>query len=203
VVLGDVSGRGAAAASLTAEARHTIRTAAAVGGDPSAGLRLLDENLRARKDVALCSVAILVLSEPDEAVAEIDVYLAGHPHPLLVRGPLVEPLGDPGPLLGVREGARWDPFPVRLASGDQVVLYTDGVIEARIGRGERFGVERLRGALGNCEGPAFAVSRVRAALDAFGALAGDDDAALVAIRCGAGSSEAEPEVAPALTAQGE
>ena len=65
VVLGDVSGKGAAAAALTAEARHTIRTAGALAPDPVEGLRLLDRNLRGRDDVALCSVAMVVLPEPD------------------------------------------------------------------------------------------------------------------------------------------
>ena len=65
VVLGDVSGKGAAAAALTAEARHTIRTAGALAGDPVEGLRLLDRNLRGRDDAALCSVAMLVLPDAD------------------------------------------------------------------------------------------------------------------------------------------
>ena len=68
VVLGDVSGKGAAAAALTAEARHTIRTAGTLAADPVAGLQLLDRNLRGRDDVALCSVAMLVL--PDAPAAE-------------------------------------------------------------------------------------------------------------------------------------
>ena len=59
VLLGDVSGKGAAAAALTAEARHTIRTAGTLAADPVAGLEVLDRNLRGRDDVALCSVALL------------------------------------------------------------------------------------------------------------------------------------------------
>ena len=67
LVLGDVAGRGAAAAALTAEARHTIRTAGALAANPVAGLEVLNRNLRLRDDVALCSVAMLFL--PDEDVA--------------------------------------------------------------------------------------------------------------------------------------
>ena len=85
VVLGDVSGKGAAAAALTAEARHTIRTAGSLSGDPCRGLYLLDENLRGRDDAALCSVALLILPDAETESSKVTVYLAGHPHPLLLR----------------------------------------------------------------------------------------------------------------------
>ena len=85
VVLGDVSGKGAAAAAVTAEARHTIRTAGTLAADPVAGLHLLDAALRGRDDVALCSVALVVLPDSSEAQVEAFVYLAGHPHPILLR----------------------------------------------------------------------------------------------------------------------
>ena len=71
VVLGDVSGKGAAAAALTAEARHTIRTAGALAADPVAGLDVLDQNLRGRDDVALCSVAMLVLPDDESESSEV------------------------------------------------------------------------------------------------------------------------------------
>jgi phosphoserine phosphatase RsbU/P len=183
VVLGDVSGKGAAAASLTAEARHTIRTAGTLAGDPRAGLRLLDENLRSRDDVALCSVAIVVLPEEPGAECNVDLYLAGHPHPVLLSGDGADAVGEPGPLLGVIEGASWRAVQVPVRAGDQLVLYTDGVIEARGEGAERFGADRLRRRLAGCASPEAAVERVRAALDGFGARPRQDDAALVAIRC--------------------
>ncbi len=182
VVLGDVSGRGAAAAALTAEARHTIRTAGALSADPRAGLHLLDENLRGRDDAALCSVAMLVLPETEAPEAEVYLYLAGHPHPLIIHGGSVEEVGEPGPLLGVSENPTWEPVPVQVEPGDQLVLFTDGVIEARRGGGERFGAERLRTGVAGSDSPERTVARVRAELLAFGAAGRDDDAAVVAIR---------------------
>ena len=121
VVLGDVSGKGAAAAALTAEARHTIRTAGALSSDPVEGLRLLDRNLRGRDDVALCSIVMLVL--PDEATgpAEVLVYLAGHPHPMVIRDGRSSEVGEPGPLLGVVESPDWTPARVSLEPGDHLV----------------------------------------------------------------------------------
>ncbi len=182
VVLGDVSGRGAAAASLTAEARHTIRTAGSLAPEPWAGLRLLDENLRSRADAALCSVAMIVLPRDPEA-GEAEIYLAGHPHPILLRDGLATEVGAPGPLLGVVEGAEWRAERVALRRGDQLVIFTDGVIEARGEGGDRYGSQRLCARLAGCATPAAAVERVRSGLVAFGAKARQDDAAVVAIRC--------------------
>jgi len=182
VLLGDVSGRGAVAASLTAEARHTIRTAAALDGHPCTGLRVLDANLRGRDDAALCSAALAVIPDPGRAEPRIDLYLAGHPHPLLLRNGGARPVGNPGPLLGVLEGASWDAYAIPIEPGDQLVLYTDGVIEARGRDQERFGAERLREGVAGTPSPQGVVQRVRTALDRFGAEARQDDAAVVALR---------------------
>jgi serine phosphatase RsbU (regulator of sigma subunit) len=200
VVLGDVSGKGAAAAAVTAEARHTIRTAGLIAADPVAGLHILDRSLRDRDEVALCSVAMLVLPESTAAGEEVQVYLAGHPYPILIHhGGRAEPVGEPGPLLGVAEAPVWPRYTVALELGDQLVLYTDGVTEARREGGERFGSERLRAGLAGCVAPEAAVERVRGALWEFGARARDDDAALVAIRRSApGPSAADGAVAVGL-----
>ena len=201
VVLGDVSGKGAVAAAVTAEARHTIRTAGALSADPVEGLALLDRNLRGRDDVALCSVVMLVLPDAESGRSEVLVYLAGHPHPMLVRAGHATPVGDPGPLLGVVDEPEWRPVAVAIEPGDQLILYTDGVIEARGESGERFGTERLRRGLDGCEAPELAVARVRGALSRFGARARDDDAALVAIRrSGPDGGLGEPVVAAAADA---
>lgn len=182
VVLGDVSGKGAAAASLTAEARHTIRTAGRLDSDPCAGLRLLDENLRRRSDAPLCSVALLVLPDTAEDPCEVYCYLAGHPHPLLLHGDEVLEIGDPGPALGVVAGAAWEPAAVMVAPGDQIVLYTDGVIEARRRDGPRFGIGRLRDRVAGAADPTSVITRVRTGLEGFLSPETEDDAALVVIR---------------------
>ena len=185
VVLGDVSGKGASAAALTAEARHTIRTAGSLSGDPRRGLYLLDENLRGRDDAALCSVALLILPELDsQSSADVRIYLAGHPHPLLIRNGRAVIVGEPGPLLGVVDEPFWEPATVTVEPGDQLILYTDGVIEAKRANGERFGTDRLCEGLAGCTSPELAVERVRSALASFGARDREDDAALVAIRRG-------------------
>ena len=159
VTVGDVVGRGAAAASLTALARHTIRTTGLLTGDPRRALQLLDAELRARGEAALCTVAIMILPRTATHSADVTFVSAGHPLPLLLRDGAVEEVGTPGPLLGAFEGAEWRPETLRLEAGDQLVLFTDGVIEAR-GREDRFGDERLRDELAGAEGPTAAIRRV-------------------------------------------
>ncbi len=112
------------------------------------------------------------------------MYLAGHPHPMLIRDGAAQPVGRPGPLLGVAGGSDWEGATVVLDHGDQLVLYTDGVIEARRRGGERFGSERLRQGLAGAASPDLVVERVRAALADFGARAREDDAAVIAVRRG-------------------
>jgi serine phosphatase RsbU (regulator of sigma subunit) len=197
IVLGDVSGHGAAAASLTAEARHTIRSAGQVASDPCAGLHMLNRNLHDREDAALCSAVMLVLSDPGPEGSEVTVYLAGHPHPLILRGQEVDELGSPGPALGVVESPIWEPVRTMIRPGDQLILYTDGVTEARRSREEeRFGSARLREHVAGSVRPEETIARVRAALEGYRPEQPDDDAALIAIR------RAESEIAAASSLSG-
>jgi PAS domain S-box-containing protein len=183
IVLGDVAGHGAAAASLTAEARHTIRTAGQLDGDPRSGLHLLNRNLLERDDARLCSTVMLVLPDGAAGACEVTVYLAGHPHPLRIHGEEVDEVGSPGPALGVSEEPVWEPVGVIVHPGDQLILYTDGVTEARRSRDhDRFGGARLQGELAGVRRPQDAIARVRSALEGFRAEQPSDDAALVAIR---------------------
>jgi PAS domain S-box-containing protein len=181
VLVGDVMGRGAAAASLTALARHTIRTAGTLTGDPCRALELLDEALRARGETALCTAAILILPRTETDPIPVEIVVAGHPLPLLLRGGEIIEAGRPGPLLGAFATSAWEPASIELHADDQLVLYTDGVIEAR-GESERFGEARLRAELAGADRPLAAIGRVTAALESFLGDEPDDDVALVAIR---------------------
>jgi phosphoserine phosphatase RsbU/P len=109
---------------------------------------------------------------------------AGHPPPLVVRAATaaVEELGLPGTLLGpfARE-ARFEDISTVLAPGDALVLYTDGVTEARRD-GEIFGPERLERLLGARAGAdAHAIAdAVESGIERFGG-APDDDVALLVV----------------------
>jgi serine phosphatase RsbU (regulator of sigma subunit) len=201
VALGDVAGKGAAAASLTALVRHTIRTAARLTGDPDAAAQQVHESLRLQTDLALCSALILVLPDADEDPAPVRVLSAGHPLPLLLRGSSAVEVGRPGPLLGAADAPSWPVERVDLRDGDQIVMYTDGVTEAR-GERERFGDRRLRARLASVPDPETAVARVEAALDAFLVREPDDDAAMLAIKRTAGGARSASASASSLTAGG-
>src|SRR5438093_7285395 len=173
---GHVTGRRAEAASLTALARYTIRTAGMLTGNASLAASIVDESLKRGQELSLCSALILVLPDTDTNPVRVSVLAAGHPLPFLVRGGKVKPVGQSGPLVGAPGEPDWTVETVKLAEGDQLVLYTDGVTEAR-GQSERFGEERLRASLASAADAAAAVAAVESALLSFGAGPPEDDAA--------------------------
>ncbi|MGZ4267580.1 MAG: SpoIIE family protein phosphatase [Solirubrobacteraceae bacterium] len=179
VVVGDVAGRGAAAAALTAQARHTLRTAAQLIGDPIAALTHLNQALVERRDTSLCTVAAVQLSGRDGSISA-NVVCAGHPQPYLVREGTAMAIGYWGPMVGAFEDSEWRAATITLQPADVLVLYTDGVIDAG-GPEERFGDERLVQTLTGATDASDAVGRIRAALDAFEVGAQADDTAVLAI----------------------
>jgi PAS domain S-box-containing protein len=180
LAIGDVMGRGAAAASMTALARYTIRTAGKLTGDPRSAALMLDESLKQGMELSLCSAILLVLPDSDRDPARASLLVAGHPLPLLVRAGEVSPVGQPGPLLGAPDQPHWEVTALELSRGDQLVLYTDGVTEAR-GERERFGEERLCASLSAVTDPSQTVAQIESALDSFLVGPPQDDAALLAV----------------------
>ena len=139
-VIGDVVGKGAEAAALTALARHTLAAIIDSTGDLTYALRVLNRRLRHRGDDyrSLCTVAA-VLVAPDE---QVTIISAGHPLPILRRGAEAWPVGQPSPMLGFVDDLELIGTPVAVEPGDQIILYTDGVLDA-IRSDERFGEVRL------------------------------------------------------------
>jgi serine phosphatase RsbU (regulator of sigma subunit)/ketosteroid isomerase-like protein len=178
LVIGDVTGRGAEAASITALARYTLRTAAVLTNDPEVALATLNRALLARGGTALCSVAALALSEDPEQPVRFAV--AGHPPPLLVDGEAVVEVAGSDPVLGAFADVEWRIEQRSFEPGQQIVLVTDGIIEAAGDQG-RFGEGRLRAELSGATNPALAVQRLEGALNAFTAGALDDDVAILAL----------------------
>jgi PAS domain S-box-containing protein len=145
VVIGDVTGKGPDAAAITSLARYTIRTAAMYEPEPVAVISRLNEVLLADGDhQQMCTAACLrVTPAGDGEPIAVELVCAGHPPPYLLRAPgLIEELCRPGPLLGAFRDAAWTPAEISLLPGEGVVLYTDGVTDARGAEG-RFGQNRL------------------------------------------------------------
>jgi PAS domain S-box-containing protein len=185
LVIGDVVGKGARAASVTALARHTLRAASMTVGSLREMLDMLHRALRAQPTGAdLCTVC-LVRVDGLPAEARMTIALAGHPPPLCVeRTGAVRGVGRAGTLLGVFDPVRVHEIEAPLEPGETLLLYTDGVLDAGRRRGAPLGelglVELCRQTSGAPLGEMLARIE-RAALDRADA-ALRDDIALLALR---------------------
>ncbi|MGW3949692.1 PP2C family protein-serine/threonine phosphatase [Streptomyces sp. NPDC004752] len=145
-MIGDVSGHGPDEAALGVELRIAWRalTLAGLCGDELLGtLQQVLEHERSDEEIfaTLCTVDI----SPDGRWAGL--CLAGHPSPLLARPDCparLLPYDNNGPALGLLPGARWPRMQMELGAEWSLMLYTDGLIEGRIGKGgERLGQDGM------------------------------------------------------------
>ena len=143
IVLGDVSGKGAEAATVTALARYTLRALANPRHQPGRTLRDLNRRLLAATDPERHCTLVYALVRTQGDLLEVTLSLAGHHPPLIARhSGLVEPVGELGTALGLLEQGEWHDTRVVLEAGDLVCLFTDGLVEARQGS-DQFGSERV------------------------------------------------------------
>jgi serine phosphatase RsbU (regulator of sigma subunit) len=147
VAVGDVCGKGVAAAKSTALARYTLRAEAHRETRPSMILAALNQALLDwLTDDPRFLTAIYATVRPTLAGAAIQVSSAGHPLALLRRADgRVQTLGRPGTLLGLLPDPELHDSRGLLRAGDSLVLFTDGVTEARshVDR-DLYGDDRLR-----------------------------------------------------------
>lgn len=143
VTLGDVCGKGARAAIVTALARHTIRALAVRSSAPSEVLRGLHDAIARSDNDSFCT-ALYLTASPEDGEVCVCMSAGGHHLPLHVdaAGEITE-VGRAGHMLGMLEPLRLHDEDVVIRRGEALVLYTDGVIEAARGR-ELFGEDRLR-----------------------------------------------------------
>jgi serine phosphatase RsbU (regulator of sigma subunit)/PAS domain-containing protein len=182
--IGDVRGKGEQAAAVAAMARHTIRTLAHWEADPVLVLNQANEVMCAQPDtdrfVTACAVN---LSQRGRSVA-VTVGSAGHPAAVLVRRDgRTRMLAGGGFPLGLFPDADAQGEKVRLDPGDTLVLYSDGVTDARSLEGGYFG-DRLSGELGVLAGEPAArvVAALRELILDFSEGSLRDDMTVLAIR---------------------
>ncbi|RZT88466.1 GAF domain-containing protein [Pseudonocardia sediminis] len=153
-VMGDVCGKGIEAAQIAALARYTIRVTTTWESDPAAVLRRLDTALRAEFGGTFLTATVAVLRPDGAGGLTGTLSSAGHEPVLVLRaGGDIDVVGTGGTMLGVLDAPLLHTETVHLRSGDLMLLYTDGVTEARSGPGaELFGDQRLLDALRTCGG---------------------------------------------------
>lgn len=141
VVLGDVTGHGVDAAADMAMVKFTFRSLARRYPDPGAFLAAVNEVVL--EEVELGKFVTMIYMKVDPARTELACASAGHPRPRLLRADgSVESLPVGGLALGIVGSQSYEEIRIPYAPGDAIVLYTDGVIEARRER-ELYGTPRL------------------------------------------------------------
>jgi serine phosphatase RsbU (regulator of sigma subunit) len=196
LAIGDVCGKGPAAASVTGMVRDVLRTLAREGRDLPYALsalnlalihqaRLAEADELTRQTVFCTLAAALAERRPDGL--RLRLCLAGHPPPILVHaGGGAEQVGKGGMAAGLTDHIEVNDVEVDLGPGDALVFYTDGVTERRRGDAQ-FGEEGTAAVLARCVGlPATEMAaRLRAAATDFGDGPLRDDLAILVLKCAA------------------
>jgi hypothetical protein len=194
LVLGDVSGHGATAARATAMARSAVRTAAHIVADPVQVLRTVNAVLREwfAGRTAFVTAVYATLQPVGSTVWRATLVSGGHPPGFVHRaGGTVEMLGGGGTVLGVLSDVPLGTQEVTLGPGDCLVLYTDGITEARPPDGvDQFDEPGIVGVLSalppDTDAGSVAAAVLRGALDHAREIL-DDDAGVVVVRIAAGT----------------
>ena len=182
ICIGDVAGKGVEAAVVANLARYTIRALSVTEESPAEVLAQLNQVVFNDASERFCTVAIVRLRRVDDTW-HVTFSLGGHPSPILLDSS-DEPrdLGEPSFLVGAVEASTYRDNRFRLRPGATVLLYTDGVTEARSGN-DFYGEERLRQLLQhNVESPEALVGRILDDVLEFQDDLAKDDVALIAFR---------------------
>lgn len=185
--LGDVCGKGPEAAAITSSTRYTLRAAAVYDRDPVTVLRDLNSLLLqefGQEAAKFCTVVFGVMTL-GEGGLDVELASGGHPPAILLRkvgtAEYLDTAG--GQLVGILPDARFVSTRVRLMPGDTVVLYSDGLTEARTGIGrERYDDDGALLEFARAQSPSSAhriVGALRELMESFGTGL-EDDAAIMA-----------------------
>jgi hypothetical protein len=178
LVVADVCGSGLPAATGAAAVRTAVHGLAPAASGPAHLLELLDAALRPESPEGGFVTAVAV----HIAGGVLRAASAGHPAPVLVTGPALQPLPiEPGPPLALETAdGRAQPAELRSAvpAGAMVVLYSDGLTDRRGGHGAELDVADLLAGAGAAGSPGELADALVAAADAAGRVE-DDTTVLV------------------------
>lgn len=180
VSIGDVCGKGVAAATKTSMIRYALRGMVVAGLEPARVLAELNAMLLEAGDAT--SIVTLWLGYIDTAEGTLLYADGGHPPGLLLQpsDARIERLATTGALLGAVPGISWSQETISLDPGATLLLYTDGVTEARSGT-RFFGEGRVRRALRAGGRPASVAQRLLGQVQRFSAGELRDDAAILTV----------------------
>ena len=182
LTIADVVGKGIPAALLMSNLQAAVRAFASEAVEPHALChqvnRILCGNIAEGRFISFFYCVL------DAAAGLLTYTNAGHYLPILVHADgTVERLGAGGPVLGVLADAEYEQAQVNVAAGDRIVLFTDGLTEARNAADEEFGEERLLAAAIDhraCSAPALQ-ARLAEAVATFAGGRMQDDATLIVL----------------------
>ena len=182
VCIADVVGKGIPAALLMSNLQASVRAFASEAAQPAELCQQVNRILCGR--IAEGRFISFFYCRIDTSLGVVTYANAGHYPPVLVRADgSVQRLEQGGPVLGVLSDATYEQAHVQIGSGDRIIMFTDGVTEARNANDEEFGEERLIAeAIANraCSAPAI---EARLA-DSLASFTGDnlqDDATLIVV----------------------
>ena len=184
VVVGDVSGKGVQAATVTGLVRDVIRILVDDGKPMNEILCRVNRTLVQRGGGRYCTLAMASVHRERDGTLAVCLHLAGHDRAVLVRSDgKTSFVGEGGTALGLLETISSPDVEVRLSPGDSLIFYTDGVTERRRGR-ELFGTGRLREAAAPLAGyPADVMAaRLRSITINFSVEEPRDDIAILVLR---------------------
>ena len=143
IFIGDISGKGVAAALLMARFSSELRVAALANIEPRRVLQMMNRATLARDQPELFFTAVYMTI--DVSTGEVRLGNAGHPHPywLHADGKLEAITAGASGGIGLLEDTHFGETSFFLSHGDSLVLYTDGVVEAADANSELYGNHRL------------------------------------------------------------
>lgn len=180
-VIGDVTGHGIEPSITAFQAKYLLRVFLRQYRDPAQALEELNSQMSALERVEEFISLCVVVFDTDSGT--LRVCSAGHPAGWLWHAKEVRPLRATGPLLMLDAGSTYHSKEIDLDPGDLVLLYTDGLAEARAGD-QFFGEERIANTLRRDPGvppEVLCKSLLEAAKD-FATEPVTDDTAILAIR---------------------
>jgi len=184
VIIGDVSGHGAAAAMEAVQFDAILRTYKGGGGTPpAAAISYANRHFFSRRSRGHFMTVFAMLYRPDTRI--LGYLSAGHPPILHRRGDVVQALGEGDQIpLGVLRDYEYGNNEIAIEPGDMLLLYTDGITEARNPRDGMFGIERLSELFASSPDSPIAVrDRIVGVVGAYqGRSIGDDDQTLIVLR---------------------